>query len=299
MRHEIESLLGHHPNGVARSVQGLKPGHRLAHYELIRRVTASDTRIIYKALDTQLGRAVALKILPPFLAAQAQWRGRFIREARCGARLNHPNIVTLHGIEHDQGMCFIVMEFVPGKALHHMIPRNGLSLRASLDFAIQIADALKHAHSVGIIHRDLKPGNILITRQSRVKIVDFGLAKPVSSRRGARPDQDHTSGRMILGTVGYMAPEQLRGKTLTAHSDIFSFGVSLYEMLTGRGPFHRATPMDTMTAILRDPPPTPNRHLPEPVVRIIRRCLQKNPRARFERTGDLLRALRIARASLK
>jgi serine/threonine protein kinase/tetratricopeptide (TPR) repeat protein len=272
---------------------------------------------VYVAEDTRLGRRVALKLLPPQMAENPERRQRFEREARAIAALQHPNIVTLFSVEESDGVAFLVMELVEGRPLGDVIEDHGLSLERLLDLAIPIADALAFAHGKQITHRDLKPDNILVGDDGRVKILDFGLAKLVASDvtgasgmsgRASPGSSDSTpaeaetvladsgmteEGR-ILGTVAYMSPEQAQGKPVDHRSDIFSFGVLLYEMATGQRPFQGDTSISTITSILRDDPPPVaevNRSLPRALGQLIEGCLIKDPGRRTQSANELCDAL--------
>ena len=204
-------------------------GRRLGHFEILDKLGEGGMGVVYKARDTHLERFVAIKILPPAKAEDVDRRRRFAQEAKTASALNHPGIVTIYDITQHEGIDFIAMEFVPGRTLDRVIPRHGLGLNETLDYGVQIADALAAAHAAGIVHRDLKPANVIVNEQGRIKVLDFGLAKLVervglSARDDATVSQaspvtDHGA---IVGTVAYMAPEQAEGKTVDARSDIFS-----------------------------------------------------------------------------
>jgi Tol biopolymer transport system component/tRNA A-37 threonylcarbamoyl transferase component Bud32 len=272
-------------------------GRTISHYEVVEKLGEGGMGVVYKARDSHLKRFVALKVLPPEKVADPERKHRFVQEARSASALNHPNIVTVHDIDQSDGVDFIAMEYVEGKTLDELIGRKGLKLNEALKYAVQIADALAKAHAAGIVHRDLKPGNVMVTADGRVKVLDFGLAKlteaaPVS-QDGTTTQTEHptTESGMIVGTVAYMSPEQAEGKKVDARSDIFSFGSLLYEMVTGRRPFRRDSPALTLAAILHlEPPPLPA-GIPSELERIIARCLRKDPARRFQHMDDVKIAL--------
>jgi serine/threonine protein kinase len=279
-------------------------GDTLGHFEILEELGAGGMGVVYKARDTHLGRLVAIKILPPDKVGDGDRRRRFAQEARTASALNHPGIVTIHDITEHEGIDFIAMEFVPGRTLDRVISRHGLGLPETLDYGVQIADAIAAAHAAGIVHRDLKPANLIVTEQGRIKVLDFGIAKLID-RQGPSALADATTDATraalvtepgaVMGTVAYMAPEQVEGKTVDARSDIFSFGSVLYEMLTGQRAFQRDSPLSTLTAVLRDEPKAlikmdagPTRELE----RVITRCLRKDPERRWQSMADVKVALR-------
>jgi serine/threonine protein kinase len=253
---------------------------------------------VYLANDTRLGRRVALKVVPPSLAGDGDRRRRLEREAQAAARLNHPNIVTLFSFEETDGLSFLTMEYVEGEPLTSHIRGNGMPLDRLLPVAIAIVDAVAAAHRAGIVHRDLKPANVMLTASgSRAKVLDFGLARlhPVVvdgiAATGTAPITDVGH---IVGTVAYMSPEQAEGRETDGRSDIFSLGVMLFEMATGRRPFTGDTSISVITSILRDTPPTVSdlkSGVPIEFARIVRRCLQKDPDRRYQTAVDLRNAL--------
>jgi serine/threonine-protein kinase len=273
----------------------LNAGERISHYTVTAKLGAGGMGEVFRATDTKLGRDVALKILPEAFAQDAQRMTRFQREAQVLASLNHPNIATIHGIEDDAGVRALVMELVEGPTLAERIAQGALSLEEALPIAKQIAEALEYAHERGIIHRDLKPANVKITSDGKAKVLDFGLAKALSDDVSLQ-DASHsptlsmaaTKAGVILGTAAYMSPEQARGKPADRRADIWSFGVVLYEMLSGRQIFGGETASDSMAAVItRDPDwnglPA---GLPPRVRELLRRCLVKDPRRRLQAIGD-------------
>src|SRR5271157_3282983 len=260
----------------------ISPGSRLGPYEVVSFAGAGGMGEVYKARDTRLHRTVAIKVLPPLAAGDAERRRRFLREARAASALNHPNIVTLYDVVSEDGRDSIVMEYVEGKTLADRIGRKGLLLRDALHYAIQIADALAAAHAAGIVHRDVKPGNILVTEKGSVKVLDFGLAK-LAGQEGV-PASTQTAS--LAGTPGYLAPEQIEGKAAGTRSDIFAFGCILYELLSGR----RAFPGETITAALTataTTEPKPLEGVPERLDELVRRCLRKAPARRLQHMDDV------------
>ena len=254
-------------------------GQRLLHYEITGKLGEGGMGVVYKARDSHLKRFVALKVLPPEKVADAERKQRFVQEARSASALNHPNIVTVYDIGQTDGVDFIAMEYVEGKTLDELIGRKGLKLSEALKYAVQIADALARAHAAGIVHRDLKPGNVMVTAEGRVKVLDFGLAK-LTGDGTTQTEYPKTESGLIVGTVRYMSPEQAEGKKVDARSDIFSFGSLLYEMLTGRPAFRRDCPGLTLAAILHmEPPPLPD-GIPGELEKVITRCLRKDPARR-------------------
>jgi serine/threonine protein kinase/dipeptidyl aminopeptidase/acylaminoacyl peptidase len=255
---------------------------------------------VYSARDTRLARAVAIKVLPPEMANDPERRRRFEREARAVAALNHPHVVTVYDVGEQDGIVYLIQELVEGDSLRALIDRRELSMRGALALAAQIADGLAAAHHAAIVHRDLKPENIMVTGSSRgqacqAKILDFGLARPsgVSAAAAEASTQsmlltaDLTQAGVLLGTLGYMSPEQVRGQTADARSDIFSFGVVLYEMLSGKRGFHRSTKADTLSAILKEDPEELPSSVPAGVRRVVQHCLEKDPANRFQSAKDL------------
>lgn len=257
----------------------------ISHYRLEGEIARGGMGIVYRAVDTQLGRTVAIKVLHADASADADRNRRFIREAQSASALNHPNIVTIYEVGEDQGTTFIAMELVDGTPLDQVLARGPLPVDTALDFAVQIAGALAAAHGRGIIHRDIKPANVVITRDGRAKVLDFGLAKLIDlPPTEATVTSVGTAAGLIMGTAEYMSPEQAEGRPVDARSDIFSFGAVLYEMLAGRRPFGGATAVGVITSILRDQPPparTVRGDVPAAIDPILERALAKDPAARY------------------
>src|SRR5712692_9796180 len=221
-------------------------GQTFIHYKIEEKLGEGGMGVVYRAVDTPLGRPVAINVLRSERAVDPERKKGFFQEARAASALNHPNIITIYDVGQSEGVDFIVMEFVPGKTLDSLLGRRGLSLGEALRYAVEIADALAKAHGAGIVHRDLKPGNIMVTDEGRVKVLDFGLAKltepePADERTLTIDRDPRTQEGTIVGTVAYMSPEQAEGKKVDARSDIFSFGSVLYEMITGRRAFQGET----------------------------------------------------------
>ena len=284
----------------------LSAGSRIASYEIVALLGAGGMGEVYRARDSRLGRDVAIKVLPADFAGDPERLGRFEQEARAAAALNHPNILAVYDVGKQpstgsgQAALYIVTELLEGGTLREGMAGGPLAVRKAIEYAVQIAKGLAAAHDRGIVHRDLKPENVFITADQRVKILDFGLAKltqPEPALAGASemattPSQ--TLPGLVLGTVGYMAPEQVRGLNADHRSDIFALGAVLYEMLSGMRAFTGASPMDAMTAILKEEPPDlplAERHIPPALGRIVMRCLEKSPAARFKSADDLAFAL--------
>ena len=271
-------------------------GRTISHYEITEKLGEGGMGVVYKARDSRLKRFVALKVLPPEKVTDPERKQRFVQEARSASALNHPNIVTVHDIDQSDGVDFIAMEYVEGKTLGELIGRKGLKLSEALKYAIQVADALAKAHAAGIVHRDLKPGNVMVTVEGRVKVLDFGLAKlteaaPVSPEDQTLTHRQSTELGLVVGTASYMSPEQAEGKKVDARSDIFSFGSVLYEMLTGRQAFRRDSHALTLAAILHLEPPALPEGTPGEMERILARSLRKDPARRFQNMADLKVAL--------
>ena len=269
-------------------------GKKLAHYEIIEQLGKGGMGEVYRARDTRLGRDVALKILPAELSSDDDRRKRFEREAQAIAALKHPNIVTIYAVEEAEGQQFISMELVEGETLAAKVPEGGLTLDRLFEYAVPLIDAVASAHEQGITHRDLKPANIMFDRDGRLKVLDFGLAKLLTTDTaddGATMAMgSDTAVGVIMGTAAYMSPEQAEGKTIDHRSDIFSLGILLYEMATGARPFQGDTKISTISAILKDQPKLVSdmrRQLPRHLGRIVNRCLEKNPEERYQSAKDV------------
>ncbi len=274
----------------------LAAGTKLGPYEITGAIGAGGMGEVYRARDTRLDRTVAIKVLPAMFASDADRLHRFEQEARAVGALNHPNILAIYDIGENEGSPYLVTELLEGQTLRERLQGGALPIRKALDFGVQTAAGLAAAHEKGIVHRDLKPENIYVTNDGRVKILDFGLAK-VSLASGEQTlltrsgsGAGHTRPGAVLGTAGYMSPEQVRGMPADARSDLFSLGMILYEMVSGHKPFHGDSAVETMNAILKEDPPelvATNRAVPPVLERIIRRCLEKNPSERFQSARDL------------
>ncbi|MBV9339295.1 MAG: serine/threonine-protein kinase [Acidobacteria bacterium] len=277
----------------------LAAGTKLGPYEIQSPLGAGGMGEVYRARDTRLGRDVALKILPESFSRDDERLERFEQEACTVAALNHPNILSVFDIGQNQHSPFLISELLEGETLRAALDRGRLSQRKAIEYGIQIADGLAAAHDRGVVHRDLKPENIFVTKDARIKILDFGLAKLVEPLRAGGQDSvtltgSHTVAGIVLGTASYMAPEQVRGEPADRKTDIFALGAVLYEMLKGSRAFGRDTAAETMAAVLREDPPeltAPDRPVSSGFDRIVRRCLEKDPEQRFQSARDLSFAL--------
>ena len=287
------------------------PAETIAHYRILEPIGAGGMGAVYKAYDNKLQRVVALKLLPSEYVSQQDRRRRFFQEARAASALNHPHILTIYEVGEDDGKPYIAMEFVEGETLRHKIKNRVLQLKETLDIAIQIASGLERAHELGIIHRDLKPENLMLSRDGYAKILDFGLAKLVAERdRALVADSEQktlvlgvqTESGTLMGTVNYMAPEQLLGQRVDRRCDVFSFGVVLCEMLTGRAPFVHDNRIDTMHAILHRDPQLPSdgrSELPFEVQRILTKALAKAPKDRYQTVAELAADLKTIKRDME
>ncbi|HTI37761.1 MAG TPA: protein kinase [Vicinamibacterales bacterium] len=274
----------------------LATGSHLGPYEIVDPIGAGGMGEVFRARDTRLGRDVALKILPTTFAADQDRLRRFEQEARSAAALNHPNILAVYDVGTTNGVPYVVSELLDGRTLRAILEGGGLPTRKAIDYGVQIAGGLSAAHEKGIIHRDIKPENVFVTKDGRAKILDFGLAKlaDMPTADGARATMTQTDPGMVVGTVGYMSPEQLRAEPVDARSDVFSLGAVLYEMFAGERAFKGKTAVDTMSAILKEDPADfpPAAHASAPAVeRVVRRCLEKNVDERFQSARDIMFAL--------
>src|ERR1700733_14561015 len=272
----------------------LSPGSRLGPYEIVAPLGAGGMGEVYRARDSRLKREVAIKVLPQAFSLDADRLRRFEQEALATAALNPPNILAVFDLGTNEGSPYVVSELLEGETLRERLRGGSITVRKTLDYTLQIAHGLAAAHEKGIIHRDLKPENLFLTKDGRVKILDFGLAKltqPESGDHTSLPTMTHaTEAGVVLGTAGYMSPEQVRGMAVDARSDIFSFGAILYEMISGKRAFHRETSADTMSAILKEDPPDlseTNRNVSPALERIVQHCLEKNPEQRFHSASDI------------
>jgi eukaryotic-like serine/threonine-protein kinase len=270
-------------------------GSKLGPYEILGQIGAGGMGEVYRAKDPRLGRDVAIKVLPASFSADADRLRRFEQEARAAGVLNHPNITIVYDIGQHDGAPYVVQELLEGETLRAVLAGGKLSPRKAIDFATQIANGLAAAHERGIVHRDLKPENLFVTRDGRVKILDFGLAKLTHQEEGSQVTNlpTATAGTepgIVLGTLGYMSPEQVRGRPADARSDIFSFGAILYEMLSGNHAFRGDSAADTMSAILKEDPPdlsVTNQNISPGLEHVVRHCLEKSPEQRFQSARDL------------
>jgi TolB-like protein/Tfp pilus assembly protein PilF/predicted Ser/Thr protein kinase len=287
------------------AVMGGLAGRTLGHYKVQDEISRGGMGVVYRAVDLKLGREVALKVLPPELVADADRRRRFVQEAQAASALTHPHIAVIHEIGEDEGTTFIAMELIRGEKLGDLVAGRRLSLARALDLSIEMAEALARAHDKGIVHRDLKPANVMVTEDGHAKIIDFGLAKLLEPAQAVDTDaetavREETASGLVLGTDAYMSPEQARGARVDHRSDVFSFGVMLFEMLSGRRPFRGPSRVETLHAILKEPPPP--LEIADPrgdLQRIVEKCLEKDPDDRYQSMRELVVDLRAARRRLE
>src|SRR6202041_665906 len=271
-------------------------GQTVSHYRILGKLGGGGMGVVYEAEDLKLGRHVALKFIPENLAHDPKSLERFTREARAASQLNHPNICTIHGIEDNNGHPFIVMEKLDGESLKAHIAGHPMKLEEVLDVGVQVADALVASHAKGIVHRDIKPANIVLTPTGQAKVLDFGLAKLVHT--GAEEDQSLTAVGIIPGTAVYMSPEQARSETVDARSDLFSFGVVLYEMATGKKPFTGNNSLMTLDAVLHSKPVSPreiNPKIPVELEGIIGKAMEKDRNHRYQSAAEMKSDLGLLR----
>ena len=285
-------------------------GRTVSHYRILQKLGSGGMGVVYKAEDARLGRSVALKFLPDEVSPDHQAVDRFRREARAASRLNHPHICVIHEIDEHEGRCFIVMELLEGQTLKSFISRKRVNNGRLLEIGMQVADALDAAHAKSIVHRDIKPANIFVTVHGEAKVLDFGLAKvsrPVSTAADAEPGASETvslstAPGLIVGTVDYMAPEQLEGDAVDARTDLYALGLVLYEMATGVNPFHGHSPTSTIANILKEELPPVlqlNPQVPYELGRILQKCLRKRKEERYASARDLAVDLAAVRRTLQ
>jgi serine/threonine protein kinase/Flp pilus assembly protein TadD len=303
MRQEVESLLAAGDEGRSDFLQSpptthLVKGTRVGDYEIQSLLGAGGMGEVYRARDLRLRRDVAVKVLPAVVSSDPERLRRFEQEARAAAALNHPNVLAVHQLGRYAGTMYLVSELLEGETLREQIKRARVELHRVIDYAVQIAHGLAAAHEKGIVHRDLKPENLFVTKDGRIKILDFGLAKLTQAQLGSEHSAptigSETEPGIVMGTVGYMSPEQVRGQNTDYRADIFAFGAILYEMLTGKRAFQKPTSPETMSAILNEDPPGISQiapGLPAALQQIVHRCLEKNPEQRFQSASDLAFAL--------
>jgi serine/threonine protein kinase len=271
----------------------------LSHYEILAEIGRGGMGVVYRALDTNLNREVALKVLPAELVADPEWKRRFVQEAQAAAGLTHPHIASVYEIGDWHGVAFITMELIDGCRLSDMLQGKPLPMPEVLELVAEVADGLARAHERNVVHRDIKPANIMVTAEGRAKIIDFGLAKlvePVGEDSRGLTTALNTAPGIVVGTTPYMSPEQARGIAIDHRTDIFSLGVVLFEMIAGHRPFAGETTIDTLNAILTAPaPPLPGKGASQQaseVERVVHRCLEKKPDDRYQTARDLMSELR-------
>jgi predicted Ser/Thr protein kinase len=284
------------------------PGQAIKHYEVEEPLGQGGMGVVYRARDTRLGRAVALKVLPPEFTRDPDRKARFLQEARAAAAVSHPAIAQVYDVDEDTGGVFIAMELVPGKTVKALVQAKELDLLGALEVGIQVAGGLQKAHEAGIVHRDIKPENVIVTPDGHAKILDFGLAKLMEPSGASADEVSHmetlakTQAGMVLGTLRYMSPEQARGQAIDHRSDIFSFGVLLYEMVTGQLPFSGNTPVDTLHAIAFEetrPVTALRANLPPSLQRVVSRCLRKRAADRYPECKELIGDLKTVQREVE
>ena len=264
-------------------------GKTVSHYEILSKLGGGGMGVVYKARDTRLDRAVALKFLPPHLSESPAAKERFMQEAKAASALDHQNVCTVHDIGEDDGQLFIAMAYYSGKTLKKKLAGGRLEVGEALDVAIQMAEGLARTHEVGIVHRDVKPANVMLTDRGEVKIVDFGIAK--------MPDKNITESGTLMGTAAYMSPEQVRGEKVDVRTDVWSIAVVLFEMLKGEPPFCGESGIAVIRAIEGEQPPVLE-GAPQELTTIVHRAMQKNPKSRYGSMSELLDELKAARFAL-
>src|SRR5215813_6556609 len=305
VRREVESLLAHDGASdlaISQAVQHtarslvesvtIQPGTKIGDYKVLKLIGSGGMGEVYQARDEKLSRDVAIKVLPAYFADHPERLRRFEQEAQAAAALNHPNILAVHLMGNFEGMPYLVSELLEGATFRELMKRGPLPPRRAIEYAVQVARGLAAAHDKGIVHRDLKPENLFVLKDGHVKILDFGLAK----LRQASSDENavNTEEGLVIGTAGYMSPEQVRGQGVDHRTDIFALGAILFEMLSGQRAFKKATAADTMSAILNEDASDISQLVPTapPALhRIVRRCLEKNREQRFQSASDLAFAL--------
>jgi serine/threonine protein kinase len=285
-------------------------GKTIAHYQILGKLGEGGMGVVYKARDNHLDRLVALKVLPPEKVADPERKRRFVQEAKAASALNHPNIITIYGIDQVDSVHFIASEFIDGQTLRERMRKEPLKLGQALDLAVQISSALSAAHAAGIIHRDIKPDNIMLRRDGIVKVLDFGLAKLTEPPPAQMVDTEaptravvKTEPGVVLGTTIYMSPEQSRGLALDERTDIFSLGVVLYQMVAGRLPYEGKTTTEVLAEIISEHEPPPlarySREVPVELERIVSKALRKDRGERYQTIKDLLLDLQSLKQALE
>jgi Serine/threonine protein kinase len=281
------------------ALKALKTGQSLRHYQVMDELGHGGMGEVYSAKDRKLGRKVAIKVLPPRITQDVSARLRLVREARAASALNHPNIITIHSIDEERDVLFIVMEYVEGTSLSQMFKNGPIDFGLLLDIGIQTADALSAAHAAGLVHRDIKPGNIMVTARGQIKLLDFGLAKWMPNFNAENPEDPTDRG--VVGTISYMSPEQAKGEELDFLSDIFSLGSVLYEAAVGKTPFDGHTLLAVMQQIISAPAPLPSSILPSVPFAfdaILQRAMQKRKEERYPSAGQFAADLRHLKAAM-